>query len=243
MFDPFPIPPNIERELVAFYQRQVVFPLAVINSRKQGGDEAHYRTELSKHYGVYILYYTGAHTLYADIADRNIQEMTKPIYVGKAVSSGSRIGDKQGRPALADAEESSDEITVQTAELALSGAAPARQNNSLFKRLNEHSNNLKKTQTLDVEDFQVRVIPMADAMVQWAEATMIKRLKPIWNARISGFGNHDPGKGRYEQARSIWDQLHPGRAWAEKLGGLAPYDRESLQNSIRMTLDVDLEDR
>ena len=33
---------------------------------------------------------------------------------------------------------------------------------------------------------------------------------------IDGYGNHDPGKGRYNQARSRWDVLHPGRAWALK---------------------------
>lgn len=33
---------------------------------------------------------------------------------------------------------------------------------------------------------------------------------------IDGFGNHDPGKGRYNQMRSRWDTLHPGRSWAVK---------------------------
>lgn len=36
---------------------------------------------------------------------------------------------------------------------------------------------------------------------------------------LDGFGNHDPGKGRYEQAKSAWDVLHPGRAWADKCKG------------------------
>jgi Eco29kI restriction endonuclease len=243
MFESFPIPDNIERELVAFYKRQVIFPLTIINPRKQGGDESLYRAELSRHYGVYVLYYTGTHPLYADIAERNSQNISKPIYVGKAVSSGSRIGNKQGEPVLADSGEGGDEMTLEAAEVALSSTASAKQSNSLFKRLNEHSNNLKTTRTLEIDHFQVRVIPMADAMVQWAEATMIGRLRPIWNARISGFGNHDPGSGRYKQARSIWDQLHPGRTWAERLDSLAPYDEEALRHNIRMTLDIDLSDK
>lgn len=42
---------------------------------------------------------------------------------------------------------------------------------------------------------------------------------PLWNTVVDGFGNHDPGKGRYEQAKSDWDVIHPGRAWAEKCKG------------------------
>jgi len=41
--------------------------------------------------------------------------------------------------------------------------------------------------------------------------------KPLWNRKIDGFGNHDPGKGRARQQKSLWDTLHPRRTWAEKL--------------------------
>lgn len=51
------------------------------------------------------------------------------------------------------------------------------------------------------------------------EAALIRKYKPIWNTLIDGFGNHDPGKGRYEQAKSDWDICHPGRPWAEKCQG------------------------
>jgi hypothetical protein len=33
---------------------------------------------------------------------------------------------------------------------------------------------------------------------------------------LDGFGNHDPGSGRYGGQRPLWDILHPGRAWAER---------------------------
>lgn len=33
---------------------------------------------------------------------------------------------------------------------------------------------------------------------------------------IDGFGNHDPGGGRYEGLQPRWDVLHPGRSWAAK---------------------------
>ena len=51
------------------------------------------------------------------------------------------------------------------------------------------------------------------------EAALIKLNIPLWNTAVDGFGNHDPGSGRYEQAKSDWDVIHPGRAWAEKCNG------------------------
>lgn len=33
----------------------------------------------------------------------------------------------------------------------------------------------------------------------------------------TGFGNHDPGKGRHQGTMPQWDCLHPGRTWAERL--------------------------
>jgi hypothetical protein len=38
----------------------------------------------------------------------------------------------------------------------------------------------------------------------------------VWNIALDGFGNHDPGKGRYEGLRPLWDHLHPELPWAEK---------------------------
>ncbi len=39
---------------------------------------------------------------------------------------------------------------------------------------------------------------------------------PLWNQILDGFGNH-PGAGRYNQQRSSWDGIHPGRPWAKRL--------------------------
>jgi len=61
------------------------------------------------------------------------------------------------------------------------------------------------------------------------EAEMIRKYRPLWNMVIDGFGNHDPGAGRYDQAKSEWDVLHPGRGWAERLKGKSPV----LENIIR----------
>ena len=50
-----------------------------------------------------------------------------------------------------------------------------------------------------------------------AEHLMIANYRPLWNHVVSGFGNHDPGSTRYDQARPLWDELHPGRPWAARM--------------------------
>jgi hypothetical protein len=62
----------------------------------------------------------------------------------------------------------------------------------------------------------------ASSLISTVEAALIRYYKPIWNTKIDGFGNHDPGKGRYNQAKSEWDVLHPGRPWADKCLGQEP---------------------
>ena len=56
-------------------------------------------------------------------------------------------------------------------------------------------------------------------MISTIEAALIKLNRPLWNTAVDGFGNHDPGSGRYEQAKSEWDVIHEGRAWANKCKG------------------------
>ena len=58
---------------------------------------------------------------------------------------------------------------------------------------------------------------MDDIWIPLAESLLIERFEPLWNRAIDGFGNHDPGKGRYEQKMSPWDTMHPGRSWATRL--------------------------
>jgi hypothetical protein len=202
-FKVFEIPATIERELIAFYLDSPAFPLQELNN---------YRAELSQHYGVYFLYYRGDFELYRDIAERNRAEALKPIYVGKAVSTGGRTG----RESLSQ--------------------------NSLFRRLSEHSKTIEAAaDTLHTRDFDARVIPMGAQLVGWAEGTMIRRLKPLWNTRLSGFGIHDPGSGRYNQRRSVWDQIHPGRSWASKMESVAAYDLERIRQFIADDIDTDLD--
>jgi hypothetical protein len=41
-------------------------------------------------------------------------------------------------------------------------------------------------------------------MISTIEAALIKLNMPLWNTAVDGFGNHDPGSGRYQQAKSDW---------------------------------------
>ncbi len=49
---------------------------------------------------------------------------------------------------------------------------------------------------------------------------------------IDGFGNHDPGSGRYSGKRSRWDTIHQGRAWANKLKD-NPESIEQISNKVK----------
>ena len=195
-FQKFRVPLELESELHTFYSEQAVFALSELEQ---------VRTELSKLFGVYILFYRGGFNLYSAISKANSVKFHRPIYVGKAVAEGARTGK------------------------AIEGASPR---NSLFRRLREHRTSISATENLNSSEFFFRIVAMDAALVDWAESVLINKLKPVWNTRLSGFGIHDPGKGRYEQARSIWDQLHPGRSWTLKMQNLAAYDLEILRKSL-----------
>jgi len=146
--------------------------------------------------GVYAIYYTGSNPLYARYAKLNRTAYEFPIYVGKAVPKGwrqSRVSDSEGNQA-----------------------------SELYGRLRQHYNTLKQVTSLNAEEFSCRFVIFEDTgsdMISTVEAALIKLNRPLWNSSVDGFGNHDPGKGRYEQARSDWDVIHPGREWAVKCKG------------------------
>lgn len=112
-----------------------------------------------------------------------------PLYVGKAVPPGARKGN----------------FGLNT--------DPGQ---ALFKRLKEHGESIKQSNNLDIKDFYCRYLVVDDIWIPLGEALLIAKFSPVWNKIIDGFGNHDPGKGRYQQLRSRWDTLHPGRQWAHK---------------------------
>jgi len=155
-------------------------------------------TESFSDAGVYALYYFGKFENYRPISKVNKKAKTLkdhfPIYVGKAVPKGSRTA-----------------RTKTSIE------------QTLFKRLDEHSNSIQSTSNLDLKDFKCRFAILRDNEVDLIvplESALIRQYAPLWNSCVSGFGIHHPGSGRYGQSRSEWDTLHPGRYFADKLTGV-----------------------
>ena len=146
--------------------------------------------------GVYAIYYTGSSAIYAKYCELNRLSYSYPIYVGKAVPKGWR----QSRTA--------DTLDSHSSEL--------------WSRIKQHSRSIEAVSNLRLSDFSCRFMiceHVASEMISTVEAALIKWHRPLWNTRLDGFGNHDPGKGRYEQAKSDWDVIHPGRLFAKKCVG------------------------
>ncbi len=142
--------------------------------------------------GIYALYYTGDYEAYAPIAEANRAKAGSwPIYIGKAEAST-----RKGETVKAPDDYSGD---------------------ALFKRLRNHAKSIDLATNLSTADFHVRALVLAYVWVPMAETSAISMYRPLWNTLIDGFGNHDPGSGRYNQMRSRWDTLHPGRKWSNKL--------------------------
>lgn len=141
--------------------------------------------------GIYAIYYTGPIEAYEEIARYNRDnKFSWPIYVGRAVPAGARKG---GFGLDADPGE------------------------VLHRRLLEHAASIGQAENLERDDFRCRYLVVDDIWIPLAESLLIEKFYPVWNMRIDGFGNHDPGVGRRNQRKSAWDVLHPGRPWAELL--------------------------
>ena len=143
--------------------------------------------------GVYAIYYTGPHPAYAPLTAANSNgTWSAPIYVGKAIPKGGRKGA---------------EIEDDTKP----------RGTSLWSRLAEHAKSIQAAATtLDIDDFSCRFLVVDEIWIPLGENLLISRFAPVWNKHVDGFGNHDPGKGRYNGLRPRWDVVHPGRAWALK---------------------------
>lgn len=140
--------------------------------------------------GIYAIYYTGDFAPYARSSRLNSNGgFMLPIYVGKAVPPGARMGSSM--------------------ELATGKV--------LYKRLKEHAESVKAAENLSINDFYCRFLVVDDIWIPLGESLIIARFTPVWNSLIDGFGNHNPGKGRLAGMRPRWDVLHPGREWAMRL--------------------------
>lgn len=140
--------------------------------------------------GIYAIYYVGDFPPYAPIAERNRDgRFEAPIYVGKAMPAGARRGGGLG-------------ITT----------GPV-----LFRRLNEHAQSIAQAENLELPHFSCRYLVVDDIWILLGESLLIEKFAPIWNSTVEGFGNHDPGSGRYNSHRPPWNVVHPGRPWANKM--------------------------
>lgn len=140
--------------------------------------------------GIYAIYYIGDFPAYAAMAERNRDGLFQwPVYVGKAVASGARKGKT---------------TTENKVEF------------NLYDRLKEHLKSIEEAQNLNADDFYCRALVVKEIWIPLGESLLINKFAPVWNRLLDGFGNHNPGKGRYDGMISRWDVLHPGRKWAPK---------------------------
>ena len=163
--------------------------------------------------GVYALYCIAQSGIYSKFHKVNRTAFTMPIYIGKAVPKGWR----------------------QARQLSAKNA----KSYELYNRIYEHSHSINIAEGLERSDFFCRFMILEGResdLIGTVEAALIRKYQPIWNTLIDGFGNHDPGKGRYQQAKSDWDVCHPRRAWAERCQGI-PANREDLFQSIENFLN------
>jgi hypothetical protein len=161
--------------------------------------------------GVYALYYLGNFELYKKLSAINKKGCSKPIYVGKAVPPGWRTARNSN--------------SIDT-------------NRVLFNRIREHGKSIDQVNNLSINDFRVRFMIITGLeidLVVPVESELIRSFCPLWNNAIDGFGNHDPGNGRYEQAVSEWDALHPGRSWVSRLKGNVP-NVEEIKRKVKTLL-------
>lgn len=162
--------------------------------------------------GVYAIYCVAKSGAYKDFHEINRTSFDIPIYVGKAVPKGWR----QGR-----------------------AGSSASVSHELHNRIREHGKSIELGDSLKSSDFLCRFMILENKesdLIGTVEAALIRKYRPIWNTLLDGFGNHDPGSGRYQQAKSDWDVCHPGRAWAEKCKG-TPNSKSSLLASISQFME------
>lgn len=147
--------------------------------------------------GVYAIYCIAREGVYSQYHSINRTSFSLPIYVGKAVPRGWR----QART-----------TTYLDSEIF-----------ELYGRLREHNRSIIEGSGIEIDDFRCRFMILEGQesdLIGTVEAALIRMYRPLWNTVVDGFGNHDPGKGRYNQAKSDWDVYHRGRKWAEKCLGI-----------------------
>ena len=160
--------------------------------------------------GVYAIYYRGNFAPYRQLSDLNQgDDPQAPIYVGKAIPAGGRKG-------------------------GISHASTA--NSALFRRLKEHAESIEFVENLQLSDFTCRYLVVDDIWIPLGESLLIAKFAPVWNSNLDGFGNHDPGAGRYKGLMPRWDMLHPGRPWAVRCAA-RPETASQIAREVQVRLE------
>ncbi|MDP2033405.1 MAG: Eco29kI family restriction endonuclease [Polaromonas sp.] len=159
--------------------------------------------------GLYAIYYTGNFPAYEKLSEHNRKnQFLAPIYIGKAVPAGSRKG---------------------------GSLAPVSLSRVLARRLAEHAESINQTSNLKLADFHCRFLVVDEIWIPLGESLLISKFTPVWNSLIDGFGNHNPGSGRFLGMRPRWDVLHPGRSWAERCA-VRPETAAEVQRDVKTYL-------
>jgi Eco29kI restriction endonuclease len=159
--------------------------------------------------GLYALYYKGPLELYAGLREKDI-----PIYVGKAEAGNSSYGDP-----------------------------PNQQRPNLSNRIGMHARSIREVTNrggnLAVDDFEVRYLVLDDVWIVLGERALLRAHAPVlWNTFMSGFGANPPGSRR-DNARSVWDTIHPGRPRAGNICN-SSFTRAEMTTRIRYGITASL---
>jgi hypothetical protein len=159
--------------------------------------------------GLYALYYKGPLPIYVGLRDRDI-----PVYVGKAEAGNSSYGDPpdEGRP-------------------------------KLYNRIVKHARSIKEVTDaggdIRIDDFDVRYLLLDDVWIVLGERALLRAYAPVlWNTLMPGFGANPPGSAR-QNARSIWDTIHPGR---RRAGGVCNrrFTRSEMEDRVLRGVNISL---
>lgn len=143
--------------------------------------------------GVYAIYYTGDHPLYAGISGSET-----PIYVGKADPANDDASTTREQGAR---------LTARLLEHAGTIATAAGYADQLPNGLSP----------IRLEDFLSRRLVCATNAQLVAEKHLIRTFWPVWNAETKacwGMSKHGDAASTRANKRSPWDVVHPGRQWA-----------------------------
>lgn len=167
--------------------------------------------------GVYTIYYSGDHPLYAAISGTET-----PIYVGKA------------DPGKADASNPREQGTKLTGRLH-EHANTVRE----AERYAAEGRLPPGLHPIRLSDFRCRRLVCATNAQLVTEVHLIRMFWPLWNSETKacwGMSKHGDAAGTRKNKRSPWDVVHPGRDWALDVildDSLSP---EAVRSRIETTL-------